>query len=165
MGRMETVIGGEFAMDDAKPDSLARHWKLILFLVWLVASAYFLFEKWSAIHWFALGDTDDNMRIMQVRALMHGQDWYDLRQYRLDPPDGANIHWSHLVDLPIIGIIVLTKPLFGGILAEKIAVALAPLIPLGVALTGLGLTARRLVAPGAYLLAAGIMLCFVTSNP
>jgi hypothetical protein len=163
MGRMETVIGGEFAMEDAKPDFLARHWKAILFLVWLAASAYFLFDRWNAIRWFSLGDTDDNMRIMQVRALMHGQDWYDLRQYRLNPPDGANIHWSHLVDLPIIGIIMLTKPLFGGLLAEKIAVALAPLIPLGVALTGLGLTARRLVAPGAYLLAAGIMLCFVTA--
>ena len=163
MGRMETVIGGEFAMDDAKPDFLARRWKLILFLVWLAASCYFIFDKWNAIRWFALGDTDDNMRIMQVRALLQGQDWYDLRQYRLDPPGGANIHWSHLVDLPIAGIILLAKPFFGSFLAERLAVTLAPLIPLGVALTGLALTARRLIAPGAYLLAAATMLCFVTA--
>ncbi len=163
MGRMETVIGGEFVMDDAKPDFLARRWKLILFLVWLAASCYFIFDKWNAIRWFALGDTDDNMRIMQVRALLQGQDWYDLRQYRLDPPGGANIHWSHLVDLPIAGIILLAKPLLGGILAEKVAVTLAPLIPLGVAMIGLALTARRLIAPGAYLMAAAIMLCFVTA--
>lgn len=163
MGRMGTVIGGKFAMEDAKSDFLARHWKLVLLLVWLAASAFFLFDKWNAIRWFALGDTDDNMRIMQVRALMQGQDWYDLRQYRLDPPGGANIHWSHLVDLPIAGIILLAKPFVGGLLAETAAVALAPLIPLGVALTGLALTARRLIAPGAYLMAAAIMLCFVTA--
>ncbi|WP_219892592.1 AcrB/AcrD/AcrF family protein [Aquisediminimonas profunda] len=150
-------------MNAEKSDFLARYWKSILFVVWIVASGYFLFERWQAIHWFALGDTDDNMRIMQVRTLMQGQDWYDLRQYRLDPPHGANMHWSHFVDLPIVGIILLTKPFFGALVAERIAVALAPLIPLGVAMTGLGLTARRLVAPGAYLLSAGIMLCFVTA--
>jgi MFS family permease len=150
-------------MTAEKSDFLAQYWKSILLVVWVAASAYFLFERWQAIHWFALGDTDDNMRIMQVRALMQGQDWYDLRQYRLDPPHGANIHWSHFVDLPIVGIILLTKPFFGALVAERIAVALAPLIPLGVAMTGLGLTARRLVAPGAYLLSAGIMLCFVTA--
>jgi len=100
---------------------------------------------------------------MQVRALLQGQDWYDLRQYRLDPTGGANIHWSHLVDLPIAGIILLAKPFFGSFLAERLAVTLAPLIPLGVALTGLALAARRLIAPGAYLLAAATMLCFVTA--
>ncbi len=150
-------------MDDARPDFLARRWKTILFLVWLAASFVLIIYRWKAIHWFALGDTDDNMRIMQVRALLHGQDWYDLRQHRLNPPFGANIHWSHLVDLPIAGLILLTKPFFGGIMAEKIAVTLAPLIPLGVALTGLGVAARRLVAPGAYLVAAGILLSFVTA--
>lgn len=150
-------------MDDAQSGLLVQRWKTILFIIWLAACAYLLYNKWNAIHWFALGDTDDNMRIMQVRALLHGQDWYDLRQHRLNPPMGANIHWSHLVDLPIAGLILATKPFFGGIIAEKIAVAVAPLIPLGVALTGLGLTARRLVAPGAYLIAAAIMLSFVTA--
>lgn len=150
-------------MDDAKPDFLERRWKTILFLVWLGASIALIVYRWKAIHWFALGDTDDNMRIMQVRALLQGQDWYDLRQHRLNPPFGANIHWSRLVDLPIAGIIMLAKPVFGGIVAEKIAVTLAPLIPLGVVLTGLGVAARRLVAPGAYLVAAGILLSFVTA--
>ena len=40
---------------------------------------------------FALVDTDDNMRISQVRALLAGQDWYDLRQYRLSPPFGLDM--------------------------------------------------------------------------
>ena len=67
-----------------------------------------------------LSDTDDNMRMMQVRALLHGQGWFDLRQYRLDPPFGANIHWSRLVDLPIAGLILLLRPLIGGANAEQV---------------------------------------------
>src|SRR3546814_9878226 len=34
----------------------------------------------------------------------------DLRQYRLNPPGGFDIHWSRLVDLPIAGLILLFKP-------------------------------------------------------
>ena len=43
---------------------------------------------------------------------------------------GANIHWSRLVDLPLAGLILLVKPLVGGADAERIAVAVAPLLPL-----------------------------------
>lgn len=149
-------------MNDAKPDFLVTRWLLVLSLVWLTMSAYLIFAGWNAIHWFSLPDTDDNMRMMQVRALLHGQDWYDLRQYRMNPPVGANIHWSHLVDLPIAAIILVVKPFLGMQVAEKAAVAIAPLLPLGVALLGLGITARRLVAPGAYLLIAAL---FLTSVP
>jgi hypothetical protein len=131
-----------------------RWWWLIAwagFAIWLIS------WKWGAIHWFALGDTDDNMRMSQVRALLHGQDWYDLRQYKLNPPDGFNIHWSRLVDLPIAGIILATKPFFGGIMAEKIAVAVAPLLPLGAALYALMLIARRLIDQHAWIVAVAIL--------
>ena len=77
------------------------------------------------------GDTDDNLRMGQVRALLGGQGWFDLRQHRFDPAHGgANIHWSRLVDLPLAGLILLLKPLVGGADAERIAVAIAPLLPL-----------------------------------
>jgi hypothetical protein len=36
--------------------------------------------------------------MMQVRGLLAGQDWYDLRQYRLDPARSErNVHWSRLL--------------------------------------------------------------------
>lgn len=147
----------------AQQDGLSRHWKLVLVLIWLFTCAAFVIYRWKAIQWFGLGDTDDNMRIMQVRALLDGQSWYDLRQYRLNPPEGANIHWSRLVDLPIAAIILIAKPFFGGAIAEKIAVTAAPMIPLAVAFAGLGLTVRRLVAPASYILAAGIFVTFITA--
>jgi hypothetical protein len=85
------------------------------------------------------------MRMMQVRALLHGQDWFDLRQYRLNPPYGANIHWSRFVDLPIAGLILLLQPLVGGPKAQLIAAGIAPLLPYVILLFGVALTARRLI--------------------
>jgi hypothetical protein len=140
-------------------DPAAAHWRRWLLLLWLLLAAWLLYQRWSGIHWFALGDTDDNMRISQVRAWLGGQDWYDLRQYKLDPPHGANIHWSRLVDLPIAAIIVALRPLVGGVLAEQAAVAAAPLLALGAALYALALAARRLVSPWAFLLAVPILAC------
>ena len=111
--------------DRGLEDSLAcrlldRHWKMAgRSLVWLLFCAWFIYNRWDQIHGFALGDTDDNMRMMQVRALLAGQDWFDLRQYRLNPPIGANIHWSRLVDLPLAGLILLLRPFVGGAEAER----------------------------------------------
>ena len=131
-------------------DWLGRHWKLVAVLTWLGLSAWFIFQRWSAIRWFGLGDTDDNMRMMQVRALLHGQGWFDLAQHRLA---GSNIHWSRLVDLPIAGLMLLLRPFLGGADAERWAVAIAPLLPLLLLLFSIALTVRRLIDPRAYFLA------------
>src|SRR5947209_2856148 len=140
-----------------------REWKWLVALVWLGFCAFFIWQKWSDIRWFGLGDTDDNMRIMQVRALLHGQGWYDLRDYRMNPPFGANIHWSRLVDLPIAGLILGLRPFLGGAGAERWAVAIAPLLPYLLLLSSLALTARRLIAPAAYPL-AWLVLFFAGST-
>ena len=130
-----------------------RHWKWVVVLVWIGFCASFLITKWTDIHVFNLADTDDNMRMMQVRALLHGQGWYDLRQYHLNAPFGANIHWSRLVDLPLAGLILLLRPFLGGAGAERWAVAIAPLLPLLVMMGSLALIVRRLVDRRAYPLA------------
>src|SRR5689334_6643779 len=134
-------------------DLVGREWKWIVLLVWLGFCATFIVEHFDQIRWFGLGDTDDNMRIMQVRALLHGQGWYDLRQHRMNPPIGANIHWSRLVDLPIAGLILGLRPFLGGPAAERWAVAIAPMVPYLLLLFSTALTARRLLGPVAYPLA------------
>ena len=41
---------------------------------------------------------DDFLRMHQVHNFLSGQGWFDMRAYRMFPPDGADIHWSRLVD-------------------------------------------------------------------
>jgi len=130
-----------------------RYWKWIVVGTWLALCIYFAIDRRNAIQFFTLSDTDDNLRMSQVRALLAGQDWFDLRQYRLNPPYGANIHWSRLVDLPIAGIILALRPLIGGPDAERAAIAIAPMLPLLPLLFSLALTVRRLIDPRAYPLA------------
>jgi hypothetical protein len=141
-------------------DFLDRQWRRWLLVLWLIVAGYMLYDRWGSIRIFALGDTDDNMRIMQVRALLQGQGWYDLTQHRLA---GSNIHWSRLVDLPIAGLKLLFTPLVGGRDAEQIAVAVAPLLPMLAAMAAIATIVRRLVAPLAFPLAI-IILAFAGST-
>jgi hypothetical protein len=139
-------------------ERLERRWRWWVLLFWLATSAVLLYQRWGPINAFVLSDTDDNMRIMQVRALIAGQDWYDLRQHRLNPPFGADIHWSRLVDLPIAGIKLALAPFVGGPTAEKAAVAIAPLLPMAAAMAAVAVAARRLIAPWAFAIAIPILL-------
>jgi hypothetical protein len=134
---------------------LDRHWRWWVTLFWVCMAGYMLANQWGRIQGFALGDTDDNMRMMQVRALLDGQGWYDLTQHKLA---GSNIHWSRLVDLPIAGLKLLFTPFFGD-QAERMAAACAPLLPMLVAMGAVAVTARRTIAPAAFLLALVLLAC------
>ena len=123
------------------------NWKWLTFLAWLGIAVYYLAIKAEAVHWFALGDTDDNMRYLQVKDWLAGQGWFDLRQHRLDPPGGANIHWSRLVDLPIAGLMLLLGLFMEQGTADRWACAIAPLLPLLPLMLSLGFIARRLSRP------------------
>src|ERR1039458_7159007 len=50
----------------------------------------------------AFFDSDDAMRLVQVRSLLAGQPWFDMTSYRLDPPAGVFMHWSRVVDVPLV---------------------------------------------------------------
>jgi hypothetical protein len=137
-----------------------RHWRLMLVAAWLVYVAFIIINRWNLIQAFALPDTDDNLRLAQVRALLGGQGWFDLVQHRFDVAHGgADIHWSRLIDLPLATIILLMKPLIGGADAERIAVAFAPQIPLLLLLFSIALTMRRLVHERAWPLPVIGLLC------
>ena len=133
-----------------------ENWKWLVFLLWIGISAYYLSVRAANIHWFALGDTDDNIRYLQVHDWLAGQGWFDLRQYRLNPPAGANIHWSRLVDLPIAGLMLLFRLFMEPGQADRWACAIAPLIPLLPLMLSLSFITRRLSRPGsgAWIVAA-----------
>src|SRR3546814_17926766 len=88
-------------MNDKNDEARDRRWLLLLALFWLAAAIWLVSQKWAAIKGLALPDTDDNLRLQQVRDWLGGQGWFDLRQHRMLPPEGADIHWSRLVDLPL----------------------------------------------------------------
>lgn len=146
-------------------DEFDRHWLAWTLFAWGCVAVWFLVNRQGNIYWLSLGDTDDNMRLMQVRALLAGQGWYDLRQYRMDPAlGGFDIHWSRIVDLPIAGLILLLKPFLGQAEAEKWACGIAPLLPLSITMVGVSLTVRRLVSRFAWPLALVLLVAACTST-
>ncbi len=141
----------------------SSHWLKFQTAIWLAVAAYMVHYRWGMIRWFSLPDTDDNLRMSQVRALLNGQGWYDLRQYKLNPPDGFNMHWSRLVDLPLAGIELIARPFVEPMMAERIAAAIAPILPLWVVMLATGLLVRRLIAPQVWWVGAGLtLLCFAS---
>ncbi|MCW2349619.1 hypothetical protein [Sphingobium sp. B12D2B] len=121
-----------------------REWRWLIVIAWLIIAAYFLNRSADAIRFLSLGDTDDNMRYLQVRDWLAGQSWWDLRQHRMAPPDGANIHWSRLVDLPIAALILFFSLFTDRARAEELAVGVEPLLPLLLLMLALAFIARRL---------------------
>ena len=133
----------------------ADHW--LLLGIWL-ASALLL----SALHAFDQGwqpaDPDDFMRMLEVRDLLAGQSWFDVRQYRMDPPTGADMHWSRLVDLPIVALRLLFGIALSPPAADAAAMIAVPLLYLLAAQWMLVSIARRLELPREAALGAAMLV-------
>jgi hypothetical protein len=114
-------------------------------------------------------DSDDALRLVQVRDLLAGQSWFDLTQYRMTPPLSVAMHWSRLIDAPLAGLILLFRPFTGQPLAEALAVTIWPTLLLLPTWLTLGRIARRLADPKAasiaLLLAIGCVYVFGFFRP
>ncbi len=109
-------------------------------IAWIVVSLIQLGVNSSAIATMRFPDPDDTMRLIQVRDLLAGQSWFDLTQYRIDAPGGGVLmHWSRLVDLPLLAVISLLTPVLGAAAAELAALVLVPMLTM---LCAMGLAAR-----------------------
>lgn len=117
------------ATSDAQPAG-TMPWKSFA-LIWLGMTAVLILASLGRIGARAFFDPDDFMRLVQVRDLVGGQHWFDLTQYRLNPPQGTPMHWSRLVDAPLALVIMLLTPLLGSYNAETVALVLVPMITLG----------------------------------
>lgn len=47
------------------------------------------------------GDTDDALRLVQIREFLATGNWYDTRLAAIGAPEALNSHWSRLIDLPV----------------------------------------------------------------
>ncbi|KKC27746.1 hypothetical protein WP12_01630 [Sphingomonas sp. SRS2] len=122
--------------------------------IWLFTSLILLWMSYDRVAGLVLWDADDYLRFQQVRDWLAGQSFFDVRQYRLDPPAGVAMHWSRLVDLPLAGLILLLQPVLGMVWAERIAILVVPLITLGGAFAAITLMTARLAGRRAALAAA-----------
>jgi hypothetical protein len=96
---------------------------------------------------FERQDPDSFLRLVQVRDLLAGQGWFDLVQHRMDPPGGALLQWSRLIDAPIAGLILLGN-FFGD--GERFALTVWPVLLLFPLMGGLAAIGGRLGGrPGA----------------
>lgn len=66
-------------------------------------------------------DTDDAMRLLQIREWLSGKNWYDLLQTRINGSEGLHSHWSRILDAPIGGFIFVAKLFFEPLTAELVA--------------------------------------------
>ena len=126
----------------------------ILAAFWLVFSALITMASWHSLQQRQFPDPDDVMRLLQVRDWIGGQSWFDVTQYRLNPPAGVVMHWSRLVDVPIAAVILVTRPFLGDWGAETAALVAVPLLTLGIVMLLVNAIGCRLTNGKAALVAA-----------
>ena len=96
-------------------------WAFLFYLVWNWKNMFLVYSQG------VLPGPDDFMRLSQVQNWLMGQGWYDLREYRISPPLGADIHWTRFVDVPI-GLLISFFKLFADVTsAQRIAAIIWPL--------------------------------------
>jgi hypothetical protein len=111
-------------------------------LLWLAATVAIALPSINGGVFDAMS-TDDAMRLVEVRDWIGGQGWFDLFQYRLDPP-GTSMHWSRIVDVPLAALILLLRTLLGTHGAETVTLFLWPLLLFAAALALVAAIARHL---------------------
>lgn len=115
-------------------------------LLGLVMSMPRLLAVWHTGTFF---DTDDAMRLVQVRNLLAGQSWFDMNIYRLDPPTGVFMHWSRIVDIPLVVLIKFFSIFFVPETAERAARLAFPLALQALLYLGIARSARLLMGASA----------------
>jgi hypothetical protein len=114
---------------------------LIALALALVLGTAWAVRDWAALTVLDLPDTDDVMRLQQVRDWLAGQPWADLTQHRLAA--GLPMHWTRLADLGPAALIALLAPFAGRHMAEVMAVTAWPLMLFAVALFLVARIARQ----------------------
>ena len=138
-----------------------RRFPALLLAAWSVVAVVMTVAFWRAAIDLRFNDTDDYMRLQQVRDFIAGQSWFDLTQHRVAPPGGLAMHWSRLVDIPILLFVVPLAPLIGQHLAESVALVGAPLLTLLVLMAAVGTVVRRLVARDTMTLLVGWLFAVI----
>ncbi|GAA0305994.1 hypothetical protein GCM10009087_14900 [Sphingomonas oligophenolica] len=132
-GTERRLVYGDAAFAILLAGSLAAAWSL---------------RDWHQLSALRLPDTDDAMRLQQIRDWIAGQSFTDLSQHRLGDAPGMPMHWSRLPDLVPAAIIALLRLLVGTHQAELFAVIAWPTMLFAAALFLVARIARSIGGPG-----------------
>jgi hypothetical protein len=124
----------------------------ILFAVAFLLIALQLFVQYWAATASTLFDSDDAMRLVEVRRLLSGQGWFDLHEPRVAPPLGYDSHWSRLIDLGLAGLFLLFRLFTDGDMAERLMRAVWPVLWIAPTLAGVAAIAWRIAGRPAALI-------------
>lgn len=119
-------------------------WRPSVWHIWLALSVFLIAANLSNVIHSLAPEPDDYLRLSQVRDWLAGQDWFDSRQYRMNPPVGADIHWVRLVDLPIAGFMLFFRLFLSQPAADTAAMVAVPLVQLYVTMLVLRALMRQL---------------------
>jgi hypothetical protein len=128
------------------PPNLLRqpNFAALVALAWLLVALALLLQFWAQTAETLL-DTDDAMRLVQMRAWLAGQGWFDLHEARLQPPLGYDSHWSRLVDAGLAGVYLIFKfAVVDPLAAERLMRAWWPLLWLLPTIAGMTAVAWRI---------------------
>ncbi|MEH3041067.1 MAG: hypothetical protein PGN21_13470 [Sphingomonas paucimobilis] len=127
------------ARTDAPDGGLARP----LLISWALAACVLIAVAAQRIARLQLPDPDDTLRLLEVRAWLAGQSWWDVGQYGFSG-SGQVMHWSRLVDLPLAAAMVVLRPIFGTMVGDRIAIIVVPLLTLLAIMALVGTITRAL---------------------
>ena len=128
------------------------HFALLLCAAWLLVMVQLLMQNWAETAQTLL-DTDDAMRLTQMRDWLAGQGWYDLVQPRVEPPAGYESHWSRLIDAGLAGTLWFFGRFFDPALAERLMRTAWPMLWLLPTIGGTAAIAWRISGREAALVA------------
>jgi len=136
------------------PNNLLRqpNFAALVTLVWLLVALALLLQFWTQTAETLL-DTDDAMRLAQLRGWLGGQGWFDLHQARMEPPAGYDTHWSRLIDAGLAGLLFLFGQFTDGASAERLMRAWWPLLWLWPTIAGMAAIAWRVAGREAAMVA------------
>ncbi|MDE2029034.1 MAG: hypothetical protein KGI97_00555 [Alphaproteobacteria bacterium] len=129
----------------------------------LIMWAFFIIAYVALPHYPAwhgdLPDPDDYTYLSQTLAWLHGQNWFDNVQHRMNPPFGVPIHYSRIAEMPIAACIMLFRVFhYSWRGAALFASFLLPVIYLGFLFAALRWTAAKLASPDWARLSAFIVM-------
>jgi len=128
------------------------HFATLVGLAFLVIAINLIARNWAHTG-ETFGDTDDAMRLLQVRHFLDGHAWFDLHEPRLGPPLGYDSHWSRLIDAGLAGLFLLFNVFTDAGLAERLMRAVWPMLWLVPTILGTAATAWRLAGRDAAVVA------------